>query len=182
MVFDFLFGKKAMNQDLFNDVAEVAVGFLFDNGFIKKPMLLNIRDDRDIFDLLFNNLYNSLTNAHAQKYSTDSLLRTVALMAFGAGIYVILTQIDFKKPVHEYTETEKRQIFADFRRGGDIYELGINKAGIQVGSYEDKMFELLAIKGFQTAYASVGDDIFEAKNARAFTQVFFNAGVTMLMS
>ena len=182
MAFDFLFGKKTMNQDLFNDVSETVVGFLFDNGFIKKPVLLNIRDDRDIFDLLFNNFYNSLKNAHEQNYPTDCLLRTVALMAFGAGIYVILSQIDFKKPVHEYTETEKKQLFADFRRGGDIYELGINKAGIQVGSYEDKMFELLGIKGFQTAYASVGDDIFEAKNLRAFTQVFFNAGVTMLMS
>ena len=182
MAFDFLFDKTTMNQDLFNVVSEAVVGFMFDHGMIKKPVLLNIRDDRGIFDNLFKGMQKPLNAGRQQQIQLGLLLRTAGLQVFGAGIYVICKQIDFEHPLDIFTDAEIHQTLSEIAATTDIYELGINRIGITYGSSNDILFSALAATAFNAAYTSVGSDIFEPKNLRAYLQVFYNAGVTMLMN
>ena len=63
----------------------------------------------------------------------------------------------------------------------DAYELGLNRMGIPINSGNKKVLDHIISTGLMAAKASAGSKICNPENLKAYMQVLYNAGNTVVM-
>lgn len=169
-----------MNQVLFRDLTQDVALTMCQSKITKEPILKFLYNDSGIFINVFDmEMRNSQVN-QVKEQSVDTYLFALGMHALGAGIYTVMMQGKFKKPVSEFTIDEVRSILTDFCNT-DAYELALNKLGISVDSQNKKVLDHIILVCLNSAKENVGTDILKKNNLMAMMQVLFNAGVTLIM-
>ena len=169
----------SMNQQVFRDVTQDVAVRMYEVGITSQPALSYIKNDQGLFDAMFQqHMTQSSTLALRQK-SDDLYLVVLGMHALGMGLYVTLLQKDYNHPVEEFTPSELRKIINDVQRT-DAYELGLNRMGIPINSGNKKVLDQIIVTGMLAARASAGSRIFEPENLKAYMQVLYNAGNTVV--
>ncbi len=114
-----------------------------------------------------------------KRTSQDEYLFVVGMHAFGAGVYVTHMQSEFKKPVNEFSPVELMKLAAAFGET-DAYELALNTLGVTLESKKKKILDLIILTALKTLMNTCGDAAFDLQNILAYTQVLYNAGITMV--
>ena len=169
----------SMNQQLFQDICQEVVMYMFRTGTIKEPMLFYPRNDLGLLDVICSQHITQQDVLSIRDKSLDKYLFISGMHALGVGICVIYAENDFKRSLEEFDYLEFGSLITAFSKV-DAYELALNRMGISVNSGLKKVLDQIIIAGINTAIACVGNKIVEPENFKAFMQVLYNAGYTIL--
>ena len=170
----------SMNQQVFRDVTQAVAMRMHEVGITNRPILTYIKNDQGLFETMFQQHITQQSTLALKQKSEDLYLAMLGMHALGMGMYVTLLQIDYKHPVEEFTSSELQNIIYAVQRT-DAYELGLNRMGIPINSGNKKVLDHIISTGLMAAKASAGSKICNPENIKAYMQVMFNAGVTIVL-
>ena len=170
----------SMNQQVYRDVTQEVAVRMFEVGITSQPALSYIKDDQGILEGFFIQHITDPNVLALRQRPGDLYLLMTGMHALGAGIYVTLLQKDYNRPVDEFTASELQQIVYAFQRT-DAYELGLNRLGISINSGNKKVLDHIIVTGMNAAKTSAGSKIYEPENLKAYMQVLYNAGNSIIM-
>ncbi len=174
------FKSYSMNQQVLRDVTQAVAVRMFEVGITKQPILTYIKNDQGIFEAMFQQHITQQSTLALKQKSEDLYLAILGMHALGTGMYVTLLQIDYKHPVEEFTSSELQNIINAVQRT-DTYELGLNRMGIPINSGNKKVLDHIISTGLMAAKASAGSNVCNPENLKAYMQVLYNAGNTVVM-
>ena len=168
-----------MNQELFREITQTVAVVMYKMGIVKEPGLRFFKDDSGIFEGIF---MQHMTNSQMQAYkkiSGDMFLTICGSHAFGTGVYVTHMQVQLEKPVEEFTMDNIRVIGGTLSRI-DAYELGLKTLNVSPDSQNKAALDQIIRFAASTAKNVAGKDVLAPENMKAFMQVLYNAGITMM--
>lgn len=148
---------------------------------LKKPVLTALEDDAGILDEIY---YKRVVDPVLSKMADGEPHRYLAVIgchALGAAAYVTLTQRYYGKRISQYGEEELREV-ADALAKGNVYELGLNALGFRPDGNNRKCLDEIILVAADTAIRLAGSRINDLKYVRAYMQVLYNAGVSLVSS
>lgn len=175
----FSYQSYSMNQQVFRDVVQEVAMHMFEVGITERPVLTYIKNDQGLFEAMFQQHLTQPSTQALRKKSDDLYLAVLGMHSLGTGMYVTLLQNDFRHPVEEFTASELQKIIYDVQRT-DAYELGLKRMGIPINSRNKEILDHLILLAMFKARASAGSKIFEPENLKAYMQVLYNAGNTVV--
>jgi hypothetical protein len=168
-----------MNNDLFRDITQTVAMVMYKMGVVKQPGLQYFKNDSGIFEEIFTqHMTNSQLLAY-KKISADMYLTICGSHAFGTGVYVAAMQARLEKPVEEFAADNIRVIGGTLSRI-DAYELGLQTLNVAPDSQNKKALDQIIAFAKMTAMNSAGKNVLDMPNMKAYMQVLYNAGVTMM--
>ena len=170
----------SMNQQVFRDVTQAVAMRMHEVGITNRPILTYIKNDQGLFETMFQQHITQQSTLALKQKSEDLYIAMLGMHALGMGMYVTLLQIDYKHPVEEFTSSELQNIIYAVQRT-DAYELGLNRMGIPINSGNKKVLDHIISTGLMAAKASAGSKICNPENIKAYMQVLYNAGNTVVM-
>lgn len=169
-----------MCKKLFDEATKEIALFMYNLEIIKEPVLSFFENDNGILNRLFLEHITDQQALALKTISEDVYLRVAGMHAFGAGAYVSAKQLEFKRPVSEFTKEEIESIFLDFDKK-DAYELALEKLGISLESGNKKVLDRVIVIGIKEAKQFAEEKATEPENLKVFMQVLFNAGTAMYL-
>lgn len=168
-----------MDSNLFREITQTVAVVMYKMGVVKQPGLQFFKNDSGIFEGLFTQHTTDSQMLAFKKISEDMYLTICGSHAFGAGIYVAAMQGKLEKPVEDFSLDNIRVIASTFSRM-DAYELGLKTLNVSPDSQNKKALDQIIQFAKMTAKNVAGDNALTLPNLKAFMQVLYNAGVTMM--
>lgn len=176
-----LFGKNNHNTKEFNQDLVQNIAILMNKVKItKQPVLKFLYDDVGICSYYTQIVLDDPGMKKFAKQDFTTYLNILACHAFGAGVVTTLAQDKYKKPVQEFQEKEVREILLSLQQT-DAYELALNMLRIPTDSANKNVLDNIVTFSTNAALKSYSRELHEDEYLKELIQVFFNAGVTMVM-
>ena len=168
-----------MDNNLFREITQTVAIVMYKMGVVKQPGLQFFKNDSGIFEGIFVQHTTDSQMLAFKKISEDIYMTVCGSHAFGAGVYVAAMQGKLNKPVEEFSLDNIRVIAATFSRI-DAYELGLKTLNVLPDSQNKQALDQVIRYAKMTAKNTAGDNVLALPNLKAYMQVLYNAGVTMV--
>lgn len=166
---------EAFERDLIQEVALT----MFRMNITKQPTLRFLNDDPGIFEDIFTiHQINSQVQMLAVQ-NPETYLMVLGCHALGTGVYTVISQLKYNKPVREFGETEINEIEETLCRT-DAYEVAINALGFSPTGNNKKCLDAIVVNANAAARRLAGRKMFDVPYQKAYMKVLFNAGVTII--
>ena len=168
-----------MDNNLFREITQTVAVVMYKMGVVKQPGLQFFKNDSGIFEGIFVQHTTDSQMLAFKKISEDIYMTVCGSHAFGAGVYVAAMQGKLNKPVEEFSLDNIRVIAATFSRT-DAYELGLKTLNVSPDSQNKQALDQIIRYAKMTAKNTAGDNVLALPNLKAYMQVLYNAGITMV--
>ena len=168
-----------MDNSLFQEITQTVAIVMWKMGIVEQPGLQFFHNDNGIFEGLFVQHTTESQMLAYKKISEEIFLSVCGSHAFGAGIYVAALQGKLNKSVEDFNLENIRAIAAAFSRT-DAYELGLKTLNIAPDSQNKQALDQIIRYAKMTAKETAGDNVLALPNIKAYMQVLYNAGVTLV--
>ena len=168
-----------MDNNLFREITQTVAVVMYKMGIVKQPGLQFFKNDSGIFEGIFVQHTTDSQMLAFKKISEDIYLTVCGSHAFGAGVYVAAMQGKLNKAVEDFSLDNIKVIAATFSRI-DAYELGLKTLNVAPDSQNKQALDQIIRYAKVTAKQIASDNVLALPNIKAYMQVLYNAGVTMM--
>lgn len=169
-----------IDATMFRDITQSVALFMCSAKIIDQPALRYFNSDQGICEGLYVQHTTNPQILQLKKMSPDTYLSVVGMHAFGAGIYVTNQEVQLNKPIDHFSSDDIYSIAKAFEQT-DAYELALKILHIPLDSKNKLILDQIILTALETAKKVAGSEIMEPKYMRAYMQVLFNAGSTMVL-
>ena len=167
-------------KELYYKLVETAANTMHHSNIISSPQLKYLYNDAGIAKYVFNLDLNNKQLSPLRREFSDTYLLILGMHAFGAGVFTVMNQGKFKKPVSDFNEEEIKSI-KTVMLAMDPYELALNSLGISIDSNNKRVLDHVISTCVAREKELTGNDAFNTENLKMLFQALFDAGVTLIM-